>query len=387
MEPPVYFTSLTAWNKHMKSSHTNEWAQEIHKSKVWYCDLGLCEFKEYSSMEELDNHIQSDHNSNVTDRQRALKLRRNVLSVPRDQNVCPLCQLDITSLNPTLPDMNVDDYEVVESKASTSRKVKVRIILPEEHQASDEDSALDNEGLVVDEGVEVKDDPKKRLHLQLTKHIAKHLKALSFISIRHFDDESASTNSERASHGIQGDGSDLDQSNISLSDSESSLSFEDISPDQREIDISSKLCLEKTKAAIVAFPPILASIEFYAEGISVTKRYWRYRKDMEHMEHMLRTEHSIFTNSCEIILVGIISSTDMTDFLTVVMGTFKSTPEQRGNFRERLGRSLDTYLESIQEMVTILDELSQQLKLDEKYKVRDLTVSPSSKMFCQNQNA
>jgi hypothetical protein len=384
MEPPVYFTSLTAWIKHMKSSHTNEWAQEIHKSKVWYCDLGLCEFKEYSSMEALDNHIQSDHNSNLTDRQRALKLRRNVLSVPRDQHVCPLCQLDITSLNPTLPDMNVDDYEVVESKASTSRKVKVRINLPEEHQASDEDSSLDNEDLVVDEGAEVKDDTKKKLHLQLTKHIAKHLKALSFISIRYFDDESASTNSERASHGNQGDGSELEQSNTSLSDLESSLSFEDISPDQREIDTSSKLCLEKTKAAIVAFSTILASIEFYVEGISVTKRYWKYREEMNQMLHEIRADHTLFTNNCHMILIGVISSTDMTDFLTLAMGTFKSTPEQRGKFRERLGRSLDTYLELIQEMVTILDELSQQLKLDEKYKVRNLTVTPHSKMFCQN---
>jgi hypothetical protein len=55
--------------------------------------------------------------------------------------------------------------------------------------------------------------------------------------------------------------------------------------------------VEAAGIVLGAIPLILAGLQFYAEGIGVTKRYWKYREEVNSLLVELRTENSIYINS------------------------------------------------------------------------------------------
>lgn len=55
--------------------------------------------------------------------------------------------------------------------------------------------------------------------------------------------------------------------------------------------------VETAGLVLGSIPLILASLEFYANGIAVTKRYWRYKEEFKSLVVELRTEHTMCVNS------------------------------------------------------------------------------------------
>jgi hypothetical protein len=64
-----------------------------------------------------------------------------------------------------------------------------------------------------------------------------------------------------------------------------------------------------------SIPLILAGLEFYANGIAVSKRYVKYRVHFDDVVGDLRTEHVLFENTINTLLIGVVPSRDMADFL------------------------------------------------------------------------
>jgi hypothetical protein len=114
----------------MTTIHTTHWTEQIHKSKLWYCDLHRADpaaqskFIRFQSAEELRQHLEADHSQDLFPSRVVAKLRRNVMSEPRKVGACPFCDFDpTTAADPEdHSGLNEDPKLISESPvASTSR--------------------------------------------------------------------------------------------------------------------------------------------------------------------------------------------------------------------------------------------------------------------------
>ncbi|KAK6507675.1 hypothetical protein TWF481_006098 [Arthrobotrys musiformis] len=248
-EKPVYFTHLRKWRKHMDDLHTDEWPHEIHKPRVWYCNLGEDEHEEFPDAQALREHLFSMHEDEVTQERVDILTRRNVLLVPRDPEICPLCAQDITSLGKGGSQTDSKNESFLDKQAiqavgvlahetplTRSSERKVAFQVPESH-ATSSDSGQSEESEAEDSTSEDEsEDWRDHVHISLATHIAGHLKSLAFTSLRYFDDDCVSGESQHVVLGREnGISSSQKQNGDHYFDLDSSLSFEDISPDERDL--------------------------------------------------------------------------------------------------------------------------------------------------------
>jgi hypothetical protein len=79
--------------------------------------------------------------------------------------------------------------------------------------------------------------------------------------------------------------------------------------------------VETAGLVLGSIPLILASLEFYAKGIAVTRRCFKYEQQFKSLINELRTENAICTNTLNLLLTGIVKQQDMADFLADPRGT------------------------------------------------------------------
>jgi hypothetical protein len=126
--------------------------------------------------------------------------------------------------------------------------------------------------------------------------------------------------------------------------------------------------IEAAGLVLGAIPLILAGLQFYAEGISVTKRYWKYKEEVNNILYELKAENSMYINSINILLIGVVSQKEMVEFLNDPKGTRWKEDKFDRKLRARLRTSYDSYMGSITQMVTIAEKFQEQLKLDKSGK-------------------
>lgn len=68
--------------------------------------------------------------------------------------------------------------------------------------------------------------------------------------------------------------------------------------------------VEAAGLVLATIPLVLAGLELYANGIAVTKRYLRFRTQFNELVRDLRAEHTIYVNTIQILLVGVVSLSD-----------------------------------------------------------------------------
>ncbi|XXH04156.1 hypothetical protein Hte_010569 [Hypoxylon texense] len=153
--------SFKEWRDHMVGSHTQEWPQKIHLSPTWYCDFDHAELQKFSNPYDLEKHMGLAHTitENLT-----WKVKRSVLSQPRNPGICPLCNLNV------FPHRENSD-------AKTLR-------------------ALADSGNILDEEV-VPHAYRKTAYMHtssqtLDRHVAEHFKSLALLSIRYFEEDTLS---------------------------------------------------------------------------------------------------------------------------------------------------------------------------------------------------
>ncbi|EPS44160.1 hypothetical protein H072_1879 [Dactylellina haptotyla CBS 200.50] len=157
-------------------------------------------------------------------------VRRNVLSISREPTICPLCSLDISA-----PDeANTTDTLSTNLQEGVTKKPKFQVAYDDDEEEEEEE---ENHVATTDGDVQTKHNsvPEENLdtiyHIKLATHIAGHLKSLAFVSLRYFDDDSHSTQSEGGALGEEV--SNQERSGDHYFELDSSLSFEDILPDKR----------------------------------------------------------------------------------------------------------------------------------------------------------
>ncbi|KAH7372042.1 hypothetical protein BKA66DRAFT_534758 [Pyrenochaeta sp. MPI-SDFR-AT-0127] len=122
--------------------------------------------------------------------------------------------------------------------------------------------------------------------------------------------------------------------------------------------------IEAAGLVLSSIPLILAGLQFYAEGISVTKRYWRYKEEIRTILYELGAENTMYINSINMLLIGVVSQKDMAEFLTDPGGTRWKDVEFDRKLHNRLGSSYESYMESIVHLGNATEKFKEKLKLD-----------------------
>ncbi|KAH8690916.1 hypothetical protein BGW36DRAFT_364465 [Talaromyces proteolyticus] len=122
--------------------------------------------------------------------------------------------------------------------------------------------------------------------------------------------------------------------------------------------------VETAGLVLGSIPLILSGLEFYANGIAVTKRYWRYREEFRSLIIELRTEHTMFVNSINMLLIGVVKQKEMEEFLADPCGEHWKEKKFDLKLQQRLGTSYESYVDTITQLNSTTDVFKQRLKLD-----------------------
>ncbi|CAM1510952.1 Fc.00g084650.m01.CDS01 [Cosmosporella sp. VM-42] len=239
---PPYFVSLRSWREHMDDVHTKDWTQEIHKHVVWYCDLDQHDYAEFSNPSKLRRHLLEAHQNRFTPAEQDTIVRRNVLSASRGPTICPLCGQDVLSLEEQSDSRwQKSPFEKFSPHSNLPRQPnrKTRFQMPEDHVNSDDEDGpiFDGVGLPSTSKAHTSEDEDQSIpnHIKLTTHVAAHLKSLSFMSLRYFDDDNCvSVKTQVAALGVEGEEMPS-QDDDHYFDLDGSLNFDDIPLDERHL--------------------------------------------------------------------------------------------------------------------------------------------------------
>jgi hypothetical protein len=119
-----------------------------------------------------------------------------------------------------------------------------------------------------------------------------------------------------------------------------------------------------------SIPLILAGLQFYAEGIDVTKRYAKYREEVSSLVVELRAENTLYLNSINMLLIGVVEQGEMALFLADPQGARWQDPKFNRKMKTRLGTSFDSYFETVQHLMATTERFKERLKLDPSGQVR-----------------
>lgn len=126
-----------------------------------------------------------------------------------------------------------------------------------------------------------------------------------------------------------------------------------------------------------SLPLIISAMEHYAEGIAAAKRFWKYKSEMRSLIMHIKTEKTIFTNTLEQLLTGIVRIEHMDELLANPGGKKWHDSEVDKVLKERLRSSYPAYFENVRGMDMALKQIMKKLALDEDGKVSGSRPVPS----------
>jgi hypothetical protein len=118
-------------------------------------------------------------------------------------------------------------------------------------------------------------------------------------------------------------------------------------------------------------PLLLVGLQFYAEGIGVTKRYWQYRAHVNDILVELRSENSLYFNTINMLLVDVVDQKEIALFLAEPGGDRWKNAHFDRRPKKRLGASYVSYWETVDRLSLVVEQFKEKLKLDSSGKVRN----------------
>ncbi|KAF3047029.1 hypothetical protein E8E12_010603 [Didymella heteroderae] len=127
--------------------------------------------------------------------------------------------------------------------------------------------------------------------------------------------------------------------------------------------------LEVTGVVLGALPLVISALEHYAEGINTAKRFWMYKIELRTLILQINTERSIFTNTVEQLLTGIVRIEQMTDFVAGAGSQAWGKQDINDGLKDRLRGAYDVYVENVKGMEIALRKIMEKLALDPAGKI------------------
>ncbi|KAF1926714.1 uncharacterized protein M421DRAFT_102150 [Didymella exigua CBS 183.55] len=121
--------------------------------------------------------------------------------------------------------------------------------------------------------------------------------------------------------------------------------------------------VEVAGLVLSAMPLLLAGLQLYAEGIAVTKRFWKYREEVNSLLDDLTAESAVYQNSIETLLLGVVEAKDVAEFLANPGGELWKTASFERKLKRRLDTSYESYLTTILKLQTTTEKFKERLRL------------------------
>ncbi|KAH6019993.1 hypothetical protein HBI83_109330 [Parastagonospora nodorum] len=129
--------------------------------------------------------------------------------------------------------------------------------------------------------------------------------------------------------------------------------------------------LEIAGVVLATVPFIIAALEHYATGIETAKRYFCYKREVQSTILSLQTYYTIFTNTLEQLLGGIIRIEHMADFISNPGGDVWQDATIDAKLRERLRNAYKVYFDNVTGMEKSMKEIMKKLGLNAQGKPQD----------------
>ena len=112
-----------------------------------------------------------------------------------------------------------------------------------------------------------------------------------------------------------------------------------------------------------SIPLVVSALEHYAEGIQTIVRWWRCKSEVANLIRILNVEQARFLNTCELLLEGLVSPSQLELLLQSPGGPQWKDTDLDQKLKRRLARSYSAYLRSIDDFASVLKELEAKLEL------------------------
>ncbi|KAF3289921.1 hypothetical protein TWF970_003664 [Orbilia oligospora] len=216
-----------------KAQWRRAWRYKILHTDYMVLQPGSTWLQEFLTENGLHEHLSQVHSDEISSKQFDMVTRRNSLSVPRGSTVCPLCAQDVLSLNTENSEMEPGDYGT--STPTVPNKAEKKVAF----QVIEVKCSNDTELNTSDSEEEFEEDDQVN-HKKVAAHVANHLKSLAFVSLRYFKDDDDDTVSVESQDAALEPSEDRSSSKRRCGDHhfdlDSSLSFEDIPLDERDLN-------------------------------------------------------------------------------------------------------------------------------------------------------
>jgi hypothetical protein len=105
--------------------------------------------------------------------------------------------------------------------------------------------------------------------------------------------------------------------------------------------------LEVVGLVLGAIPLLISGLEHYAEGVQTIRRLIGYKWELKSLINSLRTEDSIFENTCETLLDGLAHPSKIESLLKDPGGDELRTPDLSRKLENRLGDAYAIFFENV----------------------------------------
>jgi hypothetical protein len=183
--------------EHMEKHHSPNWIGTISCRAMWRCDIEHESPELFEDEASLKGHIREHHHAIFTESQIAGIARRSSIRIPGSKDICPLCSFDSSKIPLDADEPNHSRHSLqIKRKRPTQTKVNVGVQEKRRKVHFHDEGGRKDLELTSSSGSEldlpsspstesVLPQVKERLQRkQLSRHIATHLKALSFVSLR-----------------------------------------------------------------------------------------------------------------------------------------------------------------------------------------------------------
>ena len=114
-----------------------------------------------------------------------------------------------------------------------------------------------------------------------------------------------------------------------------------------------------------ALPLLISGLEHYAAGMNTIKSMWEYEAVLEHLVSEFLLAQAIFKNSCEELLMPILSDDQATKLLEGPSPDWQD-PKLNQQLQKRLGSNYEIYTRVVRNLNRQIKLFTRKLELDEK---------------------
>jgi hypothetical protein len=142
--------------------------------------------------------------------------------------------------------------------------------------------------------------------------------------------------------------------------------------------------IETAGIVLAILPLVIEGLKAYLEGVRTIEKWWRFDRELANLVRILDAEYIRYLNTCEELLVGIVSPSTVGALLDSPSGDGWRAPDIEKKLRLRLRRSFLSFMETINDMENVVQQLVKKLGLDLDSKASQLTSQQNLMGFTAN---